>query len=478
MFAGLEWEEIESSEGPALLSLQPSAPNGQVSLPQCAYAVVLALVCHTGSILYITTPAKKILVHSCICAMPELQQCMQAHAPSAQQLPMPMPPAAASLTNVHLRPQLDQYEDMARFLGYSSSTASQATSQHDRSNRSQRSLHSDLPSASTSQPPAAPQAAPFSHKGLYPNDHAMDLPATTPFRASSQAAAVASVSATPNPWEGLQRRASSSTSTSSSSTSHHSHQNQQQPNRQFQTPITRVAASPFMADAEHSFVPLAFAPSPFMADAEHSFIPTPVQDPPRTSWEPFGSPTLPQTDTHSNSHDSSAQPQQAAPVYNGNNASNGASPPTNYFSYLDLLGPGQSANPQTVSQQQFLLQHQQHRQHQHHRSHGQGRHQHHQDRQQINKHNQQHQHQHQQDWQQHRRDREQQRQQHQSDRSQHQAQLQQQARELPGRQASFSQSPTGTNSDPLPVPAVNSHSAFDSFDESPGGESLLTKSVQ
>ena len=27
---GLEWEEIESPEGPALLSLQPSAPNGQV----------------------------------------------------------------------------------------------------------------------------------------------------------------------------------------------------------------------------------------------------------------------------------------------------------------------------------------------------------------------------------------------------------------------------------------------------------------
>lgn len=29
---GLEWEEIESSEGPTLLSLQPSAPNGQVAV--------------------------------------------------------------------------------------------------------------------------------------------------------------------------------------------------------------------------------------------------------------------------------------------------------------------------------------------------------------------------------------------------------------------------------------------------------------
>ena len=28
---GLEWEEIEPPEGPALLSLQPSAPNGQVA---------------------------------------------------------------------------------------------------------------------------------------------------------------------------------------------------------------------------------------------------------------------------------------------------------------------------------------------------------------------------------------------------------------------------------------------------------------
>ena len=27
---GLEWEEIESPEGPSLLSLQPSVPNGQV----------------------------------------------------------------------------------------------------------------------------------------------------------------------------------------------------------------------------------------------------------------------------------------------------------------------------------------------------------------------------------------------------------------------------------------------------------------
>ena len=34
---GLEWEEIESPEGPALLSLQPSAPNGQV-LTDCNYA--------------------------------------------------------------------------------------------------------------------------------------------------------------------------------------------------------------------------------------------------------------------------------------------------------------------------------------------------------------------------------------------------------------------------------------------------------
>ena len=30
--AGLEWEEIESSEGPALMSLQPGAVNGQVSM--------------------------------------------------------------------------------------------------------------------------------------------------------------------------------------------------------------------------------------------------------------------------------------------------------------------------------------------------------------------------------------------------------------------------------------------------------------
>ena len=389
---------------------------------------------------------------------------------------MPLPPAA-----VHLRPQLDQYEDMARFLGYSSSTASQPTSQQDRSNHSQTSSQFGFPSAANGQlPPAAPlQAAPASHIGLYPNDHAMHLPAVTPFRASPVPASTSS-----NPWDSLQQRAGSSSSssgTSSSSRSHHSPHRQQQPDRQLQTPAARVAPSPFMASAEHSFAPVVAFASPFMADAEHSFVPTPVQAPPQNTWEAFGSPTFPEvshTGMDTNSNTGAPQMQQPLPEYTARNGPNGiASPPTSYFSYLDLLGPGQSSNPQTLSQQQYLQQHQQHEQHQQqHRQHQQhshsnsrGRQQHQQDRHQHRQENQHYQ-------QQHRHNRDKHRQQHQSERNQHQAQLQQQARESPGRQPSFSQQPTGTNSDPLPVSGVNAHSAFDSFDPE-GPEGVLTVSL-
>jgi len=457
---------------------------------------------------------------------------------------MPVPLAATSLTNVHLRPQLDQYEDMARFLGYSSSSKSQ----QDRSNHSQASSQSGLPSTTSSQLPAAHTNSltpPSSHTGLYPNDHAVDLPASKPFHAASAAPASApasaaahaanharaSVSDSVNPWEGLQQRASSNTSTSSSSSSsHHSHhhsyhsphqsshhayqqpqqplqlqqdqrQHSQQPDRQFAMPTARVAPSPFMADAEHSFVPIAFAPSPFMADAEHSFVPTPVEDQPQNAWEPFGSPTFPQTDMHSNGNHSSAQTQQAVAGHTGNNASNRPSPPTNYFSYLDLLGAGQSADPHTVSQQQSLLHHRQHQQHRQHHQHsrqgqthqghmhqqhghqGQSRHMHQQDRQQQDRQQQdrqqqdrQQQHRHVQDRQQHRQDRHEPRQnleQHPDERNQHQAHAQQRARGGPRQQPS--QQPTGTSSDPLPGIGLNYHSAFDSFDDpdAPSGVRFL-----
>ncbi|DBA75450.1 TPA: hypothetical protein ACH3X1_010707 [Trebouxia sp. C0004] len=412
--SGLEWEEIESPEGPTLLSLQPSAPNGKAS------------------------------------------------ASPTQQLPMPVPVASTSLTNVHLRPQLDQYEDMARFLGYTSSSASQ----QDRGNHSQASSPSGLPSTTSSQLPAAHTHSltpPSSHTGLYPNDHAVDLPPTKPFRAASATPASAPASAAAhaanhagtsvpdcvNPWEGLRQRAASNTSTSSSSSSsHHSHhrsyhsphpsahhtyqqpqqslqlqqdqrQHSQQPDRQFVTPTARFAPSPFMADSEHSFVPVAFAPSPFMADAEHSFVPTPDEDPPQNAWEPFGSPTFPQADLHSDNNHSSAQLHQAVSGYTGNNASNSPSPPIDYFSYLDLLGAGPPADSQTSSQQQSPLHH--------------------------------------------RRGPSQNVEQHPDERNQQQAHAQQQARGGPRQQPS--QQPTGTSSDPLPVLGLNYHSAFESFDD-------------
>ncbi|KAL0045398.1 hypothetical protein WJX82_005613 [Trebouxia sp. C0006] len=220
--SGLEWEEIESPEGPSLLSLQPSAPNGQAS------------------------------------------------ASPTQQLPMPVPVASTSLTNVHLRPQLDH------------------------------------------------------------------------------------------------------------------------------------------------------------------FVPTPVEAPPQNAWEPFGSPTFPQTDTYSNGNHSSAQTQQAVASITGNNASYSTSPPTDYFSYLDLLGAGQPADSlPTVSQQQSLP---------HHRLESG----HFADPQTV-------------------REPGQNVEQRPDERNQHQAHAQQRARGG-GRQQS-SQQPTGTSSDPLPVLGLNYHSAFDSFDD-------------
>ena len=599
--AGLEWEEIESPEGPALLSLQPTAPNGQVAVDHNHAQTASGVHCSITEqcaipqdIVYFQMSCMHLLVaNSCsVLTGPQLlQTCipaphrnhaddrntnLQASAPPTQQLPMPVPLASTSLTNVHLRPQLDQYEDMARFLGYSSSSKSQ----QDRSNHSQALSQCGPPSTTSSQPPAAHTNSltpPSSHTGLYPNDHAVDLPASKPFRpaastASAPASAAAhaanhagpSVSESINPWEGLQQRAASNSSTSSSSSSshhsyhrshpspyqpsHHAYQQPQQsqqplqqdqrqhspqPDGQFVTPTARFASSPFMADAEHSFVPVPFAPSPFMADAEHSFVPvtfapspfladaehsfvpTPVEDPPQNVWEPFGSPTFPQTDMHSNGNHSSAQSQQAAAGYTGSNASSSPAPPTDYFSYLDLLGAGraadhqtvsqqqspphhqvgsgQFADPQTVSQQQSLLDHRQHQQHRQHHQHrqthqghmhqqhshqGQNRHVHQQDREQQDRQQQdrQQQHRHAQDRQQHRQDRREPSQnleQRADGRNQHQAHAQQRARGGPRQQSS--QQPTGTSSDPLPVLGLNYHSAFDSFDDpdAPSGENPI-----
>lgn len=434
--SGLEWEEIESSEGPALLNLQSSA-NGQASMSP------------------------------------------------AQQLPMPLPVTSTvpSTTNMHLRPQLDQYEDMARFLGYSSTTVPQATPQLENGSQSSASL---WPSARSSQARSASTSTSGSmqpvnsHTGLYPNDHAVDLPASNPFRSSSSAAPAS----TPDPWESLQRRLSGSSSTTSSSSasghSHHQHttqrshgqrshgqrscqqlpasaqpqqhhQHPQQPQQQQQVnqvPVSRVVPSPFMANAEHSFVPVTFAPSPFMTDAQLSFVPPAAQEPSPQQWEAFGSPTFPQTDAAADAvaNDGQVQQPSAAQYAGESTAAAAAAPPTNYFSYLDLLGSAAAPQAQQQGTQQQL-----HSSQEHQNNRQQSQQQHQQSRQQYQHERQQHQ----QDRQQHH---QQERQQHQQARQQQQQQQQRQkqskqARDASGNNTGLGQLPRGTHSDPVPEPA-------------------------
>ncbi|KAL3133959.1 hypothetical protein ABBQ32_008406 [Trebouxia sp. C0010 RCD-2024] len=360
--SGLEWEEVESSEGPSLLTLQSSAANGQASTS------------------------------------------------SGQQMPIP---PASSITNLHLRPQLDQYNDMARFLGYTSGLASHSSPQQEASKPQASPSYaisqepSSAQSRATGQAAQRPQAG-VSHAGLYPNDHAVDLPACPkPYQS-------AAVSAPDSTWEMVQPVALSMPSPPGSRNSSPGHsgkladrQPDRQPERQperrperqsqkqgegqaegqperqhFQTPVARVAASPFMAEAEHSFVPVPAPPppllaftSPFMADAAHSFV-TPSATIP---WEPFGPPTFP-SDTPSSTNPQGSTPStQPSPA--SRPSSDGRSnppPPSDYFSYLDLLGPQPPADLQPTSQQPHGTQPPEHRDaqaqmhspHRQHRQHG------------------------------------------------------------------------------------------------------------
>ena len=416
----------------------------------------------------------------------------QDSAATAQQLPMPLPAATASITNVHLRPQLDQYNDMARFLGYHSSSSSLPSSQQDRSNHSQASSQSAFHPPSSSRSPAGidlPVAQPAApeHGGLYPNDHAMHLPASRAYRPTPTILS-------DNPWEELQRHASSTSSTSTSSKSScssHGRSRRQQPsysnrqadrqdhgqpsgqsdgqhngqlnrqlngrpnhqldgqmneqlngqaNGQLHTPVPRVAASPFMASVEHSYVPIStvaspfmadaqhsFTPvnpfaSPFMADAEHSYVPSPASAQHSTPdpWEAFGSPTFPTpapatANRRQQGNDSFAQYAPAGrphsvtvsvstgPPYTPNSTQL----PTEQFSYLDLLGPSQGPPSFTPAQQPQHAQHAERPQHEQYGEHREQRQQREQDRHEQQRHQQQRQQQHQHDRDQHRQEREQ-----------------------------------------------------------------------
>ena len=496
--------------------------------------------------------------------------CSQACANAGQQMPMPLPAGSMGSTNVHLRPQLDQYNDMAKFLGYSAGSSSLPSSSQDRSNHSHASSQSAFLANPSTQSQSADQTtsqpAPMELNGLYPNDHAVDLPTSRPYQ-------TASARALDNPWEPLQGRASSKSSTSTSSTSscsshrhpaqhperqpqrHSRHsrrqperqaerlpdrqadrqaegqaerqadrqakrqphrqaerQPDQEPERQFQMPAAQVAASPFMADAQHSYAPVnafrspfitdaehSFAPvsafkSPFMADAEHSFVPPPViaQQQAPDAWEAFGSPTFPSqapTNVH-NQYLNQSSTQSPAVHPNGDTA---VTPPTDYFSYLDLLGPGQAADPQTTSQQPYQIHLSQQAQPQTRSHHGQHRQQRAHDRQQHESHRHEHDDEHQQQQQQKHR---QQRHQHQEGRSQHrqdrhqhrqerdqhlQERQQQHQPQASSRASSYGQAagpphpgqPRGTDSDPLPGVKLGARSAFDSFDTFPSGNISL-----
>lgn len=453
---------------------------------------------------------------------------VQASAASAQQMPISLP--ASTITSLHLRPQQDQYKDMAKFLGYSSASSSLPSPSITRSNHShappQATSQAPIPAKSQTagQTPRRSQEA-TSHAGLYPNDHAMDIP-SRPHRPTSG-------NVRDNRHEAVQIEASSmsSTSTSSqSSRSSHTHSARQQaggqPDRlvdrqaerhgqferqaggqpekqaegqherqQYQAAVARVAASPFMADAEHSFLPAAVPPvsafkSPFMADAEHSFVPNPAtaQQGAPAPWGAFAPATLPSQTSNLQNSTPSNHHSPAGHSSNSNSTGTHASPPTDYFSYLDLLGPQQAANLPPSSQQPHSTQHHQstqaemphsHRQHrQHWQQQGQDRPQHAkaQHAQRAGRQHADTQHAQHGSAQQHR-------QQHQHGRPQHgqdaggrqadqylqQVQLQQQVRASPFAQPAgpSQQTPTGSNSGPLGTIA-HPRSAFDSFDTSGG----------
>lgn len=442
----------------------------------------------------------------------------QAPATSGQQLPMP---PASSITSLHLRPQLDQYNDMARFLGYSSGLTTLPAAPQDPCNSPQaRPSQTVSQNASPAHPEPKTQAtqgaqAGVSYVGLYPNDHAVDLPACKPHQA-------APVTAPDSTWEMVQQPAASSassTSTSSRSSKMHSspgrklaerqpdRQDESQPDRhhdgqpegqldrqthmnaerqaegqpdrqQFQTPA-RVAASPFLADAEHSFAPVpihslqAFT-SPFMADAAHSFVPQPVatHQAATTSWEPFGPPTFPSgTPVSSNTQGSTASTQRSPASHPASHSSSdvgtGPPAPSDYISYLELLGARQFANQSPSSQQPHDTQPHQAAQAQMHSPHGQYR------QQQQGQDRPQHMSAQRTSVQQ--QGQAQNRQQHRQNAGQHQEGHLWQVRPSPFSQPAepSQQTPAGPNSNPPPgnnAPAAPSRSAFNSFDTFPSGE--------
>ena len=421
---------------------------------------------------------------------------VQASAASAQQMPISLP--GSTITSLRLRPQQDQYKDMAKFLGYSSASSSLPSPSITRSNHShappQATSQAPIPAKSQTagQTPRRSQEA-TSHAGLYPNDHAMDIP-SRPHRPTSG-------NVRDNRQEAVQIEFSSmsSTSTSSqSSRSSHGHsarqqaggqpdrlvdrqaerqshsrferqaegQPQNQPVRhaggqpekqaegqQYQAAVARVAASPFMADAEHSFLPTAVPPvsafkSPFMADAEHSFVPNPAiaQQGAPAPWGAFAPATSPFQTSNPQNRTPSTHHSPAGHSSNSNSTGTHASPPTDYFSYLDLLGAQQAANLKPSSQQPQSTQHHQSTQAEMPHSHRQ----------------------HRQQWQQQGQDRPQ----HahaQRAGGQHTDTQHAQVRPSPLAQPAgpSQQTPTGFNSGPLGTIA-HPRSAFDSFDTSGG----------
>ena len=425
----------------------------------------------------------------------------QASSSSGQQMAMPSP--ATTITNLHLRPQQEQYNDMARFLGYSSGSSSLPSPQQNHSQASSQAAFQALPPAhseTAGQATRRRQQA-MGHAGLYPNDHAVDLPVSRPYPATRVTAPDS------NPQPADSSMSSTSMSSQSSRSSHDNRQAERQPGRQAesqphqqserqaerqperqqtQTPVATVAASPFMANAEHSFAPVAAPPvnaftSPFMADAAHSFVPHPAIDqqeaPP--PWDAFGSPTFPsRTQAPVSTDPQGGTPSTHHPPanYPSNNASTNASPPTNYFSYLDLLGPRQAAGMQALSQQPHDTQGRQglqaqmphpHRQHRQHRQQqGQNGPEHvsaqHTSAQHASA--QQPSQQHPQERQQHRQQQRHDARDHQNAHHLRQAQPQPQVRPGPFSQlAGLSEQPSGPYNDP---PIVPPRSAFDSFDTS------------
>lgn len=255
--AGLEWDQVESSEGPPLIVLSSNDSN-EVShvLRNCSTQSTDLSCLNNVSVILLTISAPYHYQLLNLRALPSLHDVLfcylQLSTSQPHQMPIAAPPLPPSALGTSLIQPFFQNEEMARFLGYNAAPSSQ---QHDSAalhptphgaysiglvsqNGNQSEQNGNQP-----QQPAAPV-----WPTIDPSSTAPSAPLTPPslLTPSSQRTA---------PYLTASQRTPQS---------------------------SQAMAAP---QAQTSRVPM----SPFMADAEHSYAsPSAANTPPQMAWEPFG----------------------------------------------------------------------------------------------------------------------------------------------------------------------------------------------